>query len=144
MVELVIWLTSKRVETFCAAADACCRPLTVGAGAASSLPWSKVKSASSHPMVPFSNATTSLGIPARTSDSAPRMLRVRPAQFTTTVASCSSKSNTRCTSSPPGHERPVGILMRLNSRSVRESKITSRRPSVIHWLSCSAFTCGVP
>ena len=36
-------------------------------------------------MVPLRSATTRFGTPAARSDSAPMMLRVRPAQFTTMV-----------------------------------------------------------
>ena len=38
-------------------------------------------------MVPFFSATTRLGTPALISDCAPMMLRVRPAQLTTTKVS---------------------------------------------------------
>ena len=38
-------------------------------------------------MVPLRSATTLFGMPAFISDWAPMMLRVRPAQFTTTVVS---------------------------------------------------------
>ena len=56
----------------------------VTAGAERVWPWSSVKPARDQPMVPFLSAATRFGIPAFTSDCAPMMLRVRPAQFTTT------------------------------------------------------------
>ena len=72
------------------------------------------------------------------------MLRVRPAQLTTTVVPLSIRSCTRRTSSPPGQDRPVGMLMRLNSRRVRESSTTKSRPSTSQPASSAAVTCGVP
>src|SRR6185437_9264278 len=83
------------------------------AGARLSLPLSQVSPARCQPMVPLRSATTLLGTPALISDCAPMMLRVRPAQLTTTnVLGEGAMSCTRSTSSAPGTLIPVGIEMR--------------------------------
>ena len=56
----------------------------VPGGKRSVRPRSQRQPASSQPIVPLRSATTLLGMPARRRLSAPMMLRVRPAQFTTT------------------------------------------------------------
>ena len=64
-------------------------------------------------MVPLRSATTLFGTPALISDCAPMMLRVRPAQLTTTsVSGFGAMSCTRSTSSAPGTSTPVGIETR--------------------------------
>ena len=63
-------------------------------------------------MVPLRNATTLFGTPALISDCAPMMLRVRPAQLTTSVSGEGARSRTRSTSSAPGTLTPVGIETR--------------------------------
>ena len=60
------------------------RDLGVPAVKRSARPRSQRRPASSQPMVPLRSATTLFGMPARRRLSAPMMLRVRPAQFTTT------------------------------------------------------------
>ena len=64
-------------------------------------------------MVPLRSATTLLGMPALISDCAPMMLRVRPAQLTTTsVLGEGARSRMRSTSSAPGTLTAVGIETR--------------------------------
>ena len=75
-------------------------------------------------MVPLRSATTLLGTPALMSDCAPMMLRVRPAQLTTTsVSGEGARSWTRSTSSAPGTLTRVGIETRW---------IFVERPAVEH------------
>ena len=82
-------------------------------GRAVSLPLSGVKPARLQPIVPLRSATTLFGTPALISDCAPMMLRVRPAQLTTTsVSGFGAMSWTRSTSSAPGTFTPVGIETR--------------------------------
>ena len=118
-------------------ANACARCNAVAAvfglpGANRSVrPRSQRKPASSQPIVPLRSATTLLGMPARRRLSAPMMLRVRPAQFTTTsVFGSGAMSPMRYTSSPPGTLMPVGIDMRTNSSCVRLSSTTMLLPAI--------------
>ncbi len=60
-------------------------PLAETSGYFRLAPWSSSKPASRQPMVPARSATTLLGMPALRRVCAPMMLRVRPAQLTTTV-----------------------------------------------------------
>ena len=77
-------------------------------------------------MVPSLSATTGLGMPALSSDWQPMMLRVRPAQFTTTtVSGLGARSWMRQASSAPGTSMPPGMLMRRYSSNGRESTITT-------------------
>ena len=96
-------------------------------------------------MVPLRSATTLLGMPARRRLSAPMMLRVRPAQLTTTrVFGSGTRSPMRYASSPPGTLMPVGIDMRVNSSSVRLSSTTMSRPASIQAFRSGASTLSVP
>ena len=63
--------------------------------------------------MPLRSATTLFGRPALISDWAPMMLRVRPAQLTTTIVSGDgAMSRARNTSSAPGTLVEVGIETR--------------------------------
>ncbi len=87
-------------------------------------------------MVPLRNAMTLFGRPALISDCAPIMLRVRPAQLTTTVvAGDGAISRARNTSSAPGTLVEVGIDTREYSSNGRLSSTTRSAPSRI---SCSS------
>ena len=73
------------------------------------------------------------------------ILRVRPAQFTTTsVFGSGAMSPMRYTSSPPGTLTPVGIDMRTNSSCVRLSSTTIFRPASIHDFRSGGSTLSVP
>ena len=66
------------------------------------------------------------------SDCAPMIERVRPAQVTTTSVSGSGASAPmRQTSSPPGTQVAVGMLMTRNSSSGRLSTTTMSAPASI-------------
>ncbi len=96
-------------------------------------------------MVPLRSATTLLGTPALISDCAPMMLRVRPAQLTTTMVSGEgAMSRTRSTSSAPGTLTEVGIETRWYSSNGRLSSTTMSVPSRISRSSSSALMLGVP
>ena len=95
-------------------------------------------------MVPLRSATTLLGTPALISDCAPMILRVRPAQLTTTsVSGEGAMSRTRSTSSAPGTLVAVGIETRRYSSSGRLSSTTMSAPSRISRLSSSGPMFGV-
>ena len=95
-------------------------------------------------MVPLRSATTLLGRPALISDCAPMMLRVRPAQFTTTsVSGDGAMSRMRSTSSAPGTLVAVGIETRWNSSNGRLSTTTMSVPLRISASSSSAEMLGV-
>ncbi len=80
-------------------------------------------------MVPLRSATTLFGTPALISDCAPMMLRVRPAQLTTTrVSGEGAMSRTRSTSSAPGTLVAVGIETRRYSSNGRLSSTTMSAP----------------
>ena len=80
-------------------------------------------------MVPLRSATTLFGRPALISDCAPMMLRVRPAQLTTTsVSGEGAMSRMRSTSSAPGTLVAVGIETRWNSSNGRLSTTTMSVP----------------
>ena len=90
--------------------------------------------------MPFLSPTASVR-PIRCNPLVPMMLRVRPAQLTTTVVSGSSSlvmSVMRRANSPPGTLRPPGMQKRRYSSGVRVSRITSFLPSSIHWCSSVA------
>ena len=75
--------------------------------------------------MPLRSATTLLGKPALISDCAPMMLRVRPAQLTTTsVSGDGAISRARSTSSAPGTLVAVGIDTREYSSNGRLSSTT--------------------
>ena len=75
-------------------------------------------------MVPLRSATTLFGTPALISDCAPMMLRVRPAQLTTTsVSGEGARSWTRSTSSAPGT---------LTRGRDRDALVFVERPAVEH------------
>ncbi len=115
-----------------------------GGGACRDLPLSQVWPASVKPMVPLRSATTLFGSPALIRDCAPMMLRVRPAQFTTTsVSGEGAMSRARSTSSAPGTLVAVGIDTRENSSSGRLSRITMSARSRISAASSSAEMLGV-
>ena len=88
---------------------------------------------------------TRLAWPTLISDWVPMMLRVRPAQFTTTVVAGSGASApTRRTSSAPGTLVAVGMLIVWYSSNRRASTTTtSSRSRSIASRSC-AVTSGVP
>ena len=95
-------------------------------------------------MVPLRSATTLLGTPALISDCAPMMLRVRPAQLTTTsVSGEGAMSRTRSTSSAPGTLVAVGIETRRYSSNGRLSSTTMSARLSISRLSSSALMFGV-
>ena len=72
------------------------------------------------------------------------MLRVRPAQLTTTIVSGEgAMSRTRSTSSAPGTLTPVGIETRVNSSNGRLSSTTMSARSRISVASSSAEMFGV-
>ena len=72
------------------------------------------------------------------------MLRVRPAQLTTTrVSGSGARSRMRCTSSAPGTSIPPGMLIRRYSDIGRLSRTTSLRPAAASRLSSSAVRWGV-
>ena len=109
------------------------------------LPRSGTSPASSQPIVPLRSATTLFGTPAWRRLSAPRIDRVRPAQFTTiSVSALGTISAIRYASSPPGMEAPVGIDMRRYSSIVRLSSTTMSRFSAIQAFSSGASTLSVP
>ncbi len=96
-------------------------------------------------MVPLRSATTLFGTPALISDCAPMMLRVRPAQLTTTsVSGEGARSRTRSTSSAPGTLTPVGIETRWYSSNGRLSSTTMSVPPRISRSSSAASMLGVP
>ena len=80
----------------------------------------------------------------RWSTRAPMMLRVRPAQFTTTVAFGRSRSRSwmRRASSPPGALRPPGMQKRWYSSGVRVSRMISSSPRRWRRASSSASMVG--
>src|SRR6516165_6536439 len=89
-------------------------------GARRFFPLSQVKPARLQPMVPLRSATTLFGRPALISDWAPIMLRVRPAQLTTTVVLAEAAiSRARSTSSAPGTLVAFGIETRAYSSNGR-------------------------
>ncbi len=80
-------------------------------------------------MVPLRSATTRFGSPALISDCVPMMLRVRPAQFTTTrVAGSGASAPARMTSSAPGTLVAVGMLIVWYSSNRRASRTTTSAP----------------
>ena len=96
-------------------------------------------------MVPLRSATTLFGTPALISDWLPMMLRVRPAQLTTTVVSGErTMSRTRSTSSAPGTLIAVGIDIRAYSSRGRLSSTTTSAPLRSSSSSSSAAMLGVP
>ena len=96
-------------------------------------------------MVPLRSATTLFGRPALISDCAPMMLRVRPAQFTTTsVSGFGAMSWMRSTSSAPGTLVAVGIETRWYSSNGRLSTTTMSALPRISASSSSAEIEGVP
>ncbi len=72
------------------------------------------------------------------------MLRVRPAQFTTTgVSGERSTACARPTNSTPGASRPPGMLITWNSSNGRLSRITISSPASSRCFSAAASICGV-
>src|SRR6516165_5284624 len=113
--------TPKRRATRSAAALAQASPSRETSPARRALPLSQSKPASVQPMVPLRSATTLLGTPALINDCAPMMLRVRPAQLTTTMV-CGDGADTQ-------HE--------LGARHVdgggdRDALVFVERPAVEH------------
>ena len=95
-------------------------------------------------MVPLRSATTLFGRPALISDCAPMMLRVRPAQLTTTIVSGDGAiSRARSTSSAPGTLVAVGIETREYSSNGRLSSTTRSAPSRRSFSSSPAAMLGV-
>ena len=87
---------------------------------------------------------TGLGTPALMSDCAPMMLRVRPAQFTTSVVvGLGAIARARRTSSAPGTLMPVGMLIVLYSSNRRASRMAISACSSISARSSSAESEGV-
>ncbi len=96
-------------------------------------------------MVPLRRASTRFGPPALISDWAPMRLRVRPAQFTTTVVAGSGAIvPTRMTSSAPGTLVAVGMLIAWYSSNRRASTTTTSAPVRSIAARFSAVTSGVP
>ena len=115
--------TPSSAATRAANASAAARPSADGGGSSTrSAPRSSSRPAKSHPDVPLRRLTTS-GSCMRWSTRAPMMLRVRPAQLTTTVAFGRSRRRSwiRRASSPPGTLRPPGMQNRWYSSGVRVS-----------------------
>ena len=95
--------------------------------------------------MPLRSATTLFGMPALISDCAPMMLRVRPAQFTTTsVSGLGAMSWMRSTSSAPGTLVEVGIETRWYSSNGRLSTTTMSALLLISASSSLAEMLGVP
>ena len=95
-------------------------------------------------MVPLRSAITGFGTPALIRDCAPMMLRVRPAQFTTTVVfGFGASSRTRYTSSPPGTQVLPGMFITRYSLSGRLSSTTRSSPASMRARSSSALSEGV-
>ena len=95
-------------------------------------------------MVPFRSAITLFGTPALISDCAPMMLRVRPAQLTTTrVSGVGATSCTNRTSSAPGQSTPPGMLIARYSSIGLLSRTTSFSPASSFALSSCALRLGV-
>ena len=96
-------------------------------------------------MVPLRSATTLFGTPALISDCAPMMLRVRPAQLTTTrVSGEGAMSWMRSTNSAPGTLIAGRDRDARNSSKGRLSTTTMSVPARISLLSSSAPMLGVP
>ena len=97
------------------------------------------------PIVPLRSATTRSCMPAFSNDWVPMMLRVRPAQWTTTVVSGrGAMARRRWTSSAPGTLTEPGIVIVRCSAKVRASSTT--RASSPSWseASSTAEIDGVP
>ncbi len=96
-------------------------------------------------MVPLRSATTRFGSPALISDCVPMMLRVRPAQFTTTrVDGSGASAPARVTSSAPGTLVAVGMLIVWYSSNRRASRTTTSAPVRSRARSWLAARAGVP
>src|SRR5262249_16308120 len=135
----------KRRATQSAAALAQVRPSPETPGARATLPLSQAKPASVQPMVPLRSATTLLGTPALISDCAPMMLRVRPAQFTTTIVSGEgARSRMRSTSSAPGTLTALGMETRWYSSNGRLSSTTTSLCSSMSRCRSCAQLLAVP
>ena len=113
------------------------------ASASRSAPASNSNPASTQPDVPLRRSYTR-GNPMRCSVRAPMMLRVRPAQLTTMVASSCPRrmSWMRRGSSALGTLRPPGMQSRRYSSGVRVSRITSLSPCLWRSSSSSAVISG--
>ena len=134
----------KRSATPAAADLAQARPSDDTPGARRVLPLSQARPASVQPMVPLRSATTLFGTPALISDCAPMMLRVRPAQLTTTrVCGEGARSWMRSASSAPGTFTAVGIETRWYSSNGRLSSTTMSVPARMSRSSSSAAMLGV-
>src|SRR5438046_547541 len=106
-------MTPNRLATRSAAALARARPSVDGSAKRLVLPLSGVRPARLQPIVPLRSATTLFGRPALISDCAPMMLRVRPAQLTTTIVlGEGAMSWMRSTSSAPGTLVALGVEAR--------------------------------
>ena len=137
-------MTPNRLATRSAADLAKARPPLDGSVKRLVLPLSGIRPASVQPIVPLRSATTLFGRPALISDCAPMMLRVRPAQLTTTrVSGEGAMSWMRRTSSAPGTLVAPGIETRWNSSNGRLSTTTMSVPLRIRPSSSSAETLGV-
>jgi hypothetical protein len=83
-------------------------------------------------------------MPALINDCAPMMLRVRPAQLTTTSVSGEGiRSCARNASSAPGQSMPPGMLIFVYSASGRLSRITTDSPASTRALISCAGMRGV-
>ena len=125
-----------------------CRPLTprVAARRAADRPGrARARSPrDASPWFRFEARSPGFGMPALMRPWAPMMLRVRPAQFTTTsVSESGAASPTRCTSSTPGQQTPLGMFIAWNSSIGRLSSTTRGSPRSIIAFSSSAETEGV-
>ena len=102
-------------------------------------PVSSSSPAISQPMVPLRRSKT-FEKPMRCRSRAPTMLRVRPAQCTTTVASGSGTRSAMCmATSPLGALRLPGMVTRRCSSGVRESRSTIFSPR--RWRAASSSGC---
>src|ERR1700733_15523604 len=138
-------LTPQLSATRCAAWRAQSSVCAETSGARRLFPLSGVKPARLQPMVPLRSAMTLFGRPALISDCAPMMLRVRPAQLTTTIVSGDGAiSRARSTSSAPGTLIPVGIDTREYSSNGRLSSTTTSAFSHNRLSSSVALMLGVP
>jgi hypothetical protein len=109
-----------------------------------SLPCSSAWPARYQPCVPFSSASTGLGRPRFSSVWAPMMLRVRPAQCTTTgVFGLGSSAGSRSARSPLGQLSAPGTVILRCSSSERPSTSTKLSPAARRATRSSALRRGV-
>ena len=97
------------------------------------------------PIVPFSSAATRLAMPTLRSDCVAMMLRVRPAQLSTSrVSAAGAASGARSTTSTPGALRPIGMFMVAYSSNLRTSTTATSPPAMTSAWSRSGAMKGTP